>query len=118
MAIFNIETDTAKEIDKLYNLHAIESKESFVLLGMAVGIAIDRKKKLKSPKPFHTLQEMDPTKAFALIATTRNDGIYREDDVARELEEYTEAGLDELFTKHVKDGAINHYQVYRRYAEP
>jgi len=114
--VFNISTSTMKALDKLYDDRVVDSKELFVELGIAVGMAKCRKEKVEDPKPFHTLSEMDKGHVYSIIASTRNLELVTEEQVTRELEMYAEAGIKELMENAIKDGKMNYYQVLKKYS--
>ena len=114
--VFNISADTMKALDKLYDDRVLDSKELFVELGIAVGMAKCRKEKVDDPKPFHTLPEMDKGHVYSIIASTRNLELVTEEQVTRELEMYAEAGIKELMENAIKDDKMNYYQVLKKYS--
>jgi len=114
--VFNISADTMKALDKLYDDRVLDSKELFVELGIAVGMAKCRKEKVDDPKPFHTLTEMDKGHVYSIIASTRNLELVTEEQVTRELEMYAEAGIKELMENAIKDDKMNYYQVLKKYS--
>jgi hypothetical protein len=114
--VFNISTSTMKALDKLYDDRVVDSKELFVELGIAVGMAKCIKEKVEDPKAFHTLSEMDKGHVYSIIASTRNLELVTEEQVTRELEMYAEAGIKELMENAIKDGKLNYYQVLKKYS--
>jgi hypothetical protein len=114
---FNLSASTHKTLDQLYKDKVIDSKELFVELGIAVGLAVRKKGDVKSPRPFHTLSELDKGHVFSVIASTRNLDITTEEEVTRELERYAEAGLAEMMDKDISDGKLNYYKVLKKYSE-
>lgn len=115
--VFNLSASTLKAIDKLYDDRVVDSKELFVELGMAVGIAKCKKEKVEDPRPFHTLDELDRGHVYSIIASTRDLALVTEEQVTRELEMYAEAGIKELMDGAIKDGKLNYYQILKKYSE-
>jgi hypothetical protein len=115
--VFNLSIGTMKAIDKLYDDRVVDSKEMFVELGIAIGMAKGKKEKVEDPKPFHTLEEVDKGHVYSIIASTRNLELITEEQVTRELEMYAEAGIKELIENAIKDNKLNYYQVLKKYSE-
>jgi hypothetical protein len=54
---------------------------------------------------------------FSIVASTHNLELSTEEQMARELERYAEAGIKELVDKSVKDEKLNYYKVLKKYSD-
>ncbi|MGQ9582600.1 MAG: hypothetical protein ACUVV6_03690 [Thermoplasmatota archaeon] len=116
MVTFHIDEESARRLDEAYRSHVIDSKDNVVALAAAIGIARGRKKELKSPVVFRqSFSEFDRYRMLSLCVIARNLELVSEDEVAAEVERYTEGGLEILFNEELGKGSLDYFLIYRKY---
>ncbi len=117
MVTFHIDEESARKLDEAYRSHAIDSKDNVVALAAAIGIVTGRKKELRSPVVFRqSFSEFDRFRMLSLNAIARNLELVSEEDVAAEVERYTEGGLEVIFSEELKEGRLDYFSVYKKYS--
>ncbi len=115
MVTFHIDAESARRLDESYTAHLIDSKDNVVALAAAIGISTGSKKELPTPLVFRqSFADFDRFNMLSLNAISKNLALVNEDEVAAEVERYTEAGLQMLF-EDMKDGRLDYFAMYRKY---